>query len=146
MDTLHVILWAVLVMIVLLNAPVQPTELFTPPVNYGAQAVKELKSAKVKAGKGSVERVAWSAVAIKPKKKTWGEAWGSVFNPTEYVRFTGRPKYVLKHNAIIAGKKVSFDAHGKSLAIATKAANAKAAVILKENEKALKDASLLETQ
>lgn len=143
MDTLHVLLWALLVTLLVLNGPVTPSEMFTPVVNYGAQSIKELKSARVKAGKGSVERVAWSSVTIKPKKKTFGETLRSIFSPMELVRFSGRPKYVLKHNAIIAGKKVSFDMRGNSKAAATKAANDKAAVILKEIEKALKTESLM---
>ena len=143
MDTLHTLLWAVLLVMVVLRVPVTPTEMFTPVVNYGDQAIKELKSSKVKAGKGSVERVAWSNVMIKPRKKTFFQ---SLFSREETVRFNGRPKYVMKHNVIIAGKRVSFDARGNSNESATKAANAKAAVILKEIQKALKDASLLETQ
>lgn len=142
MNMLHVVLWVVLVIIVLANAPVTPAEMFTPVINYGTRAVKELKSAKVKAGKGSVDRVAWSAVSIKPKKKTVFESIGSIFSPKETMRFSGRPKYILKQNAIIAGKKVSFDASGKSTKAATAAANAKAAVILKEIDTSLKDAGL----
>lgn len=144
MDSVHVVLWAILVILFAVSAPMpMPREQYTPQLNYGARAVEDLRSKRVQAAKNSVIRVTWANVTLKPMKKGVLESMRSIVSPRETVRFSGRPKYILKHNVIIAGKSVSFDGVGRTVTDATKAANARAATILAEIEKALATASLI---